>query len=423
MSYELHHGDCAQVMSRWEDDSVDALVTDPPSGIGFMSKDWDDDRGGWQQWVAWLAEVMREAKRVMKPGAHGLVWALPRTSYWTAGALDLAGFEVRDRFTHIFGQGFPKSKNLGEGRGTALKPAVEDWWLVRKPLSEKSLEKNIERWGTGGLNIDVCRVATDENPSGRTRAAARAAGRSVQREAGTWANDRRSAETYLRERPEEALGRWPAHLVLDDTASAALDEQTATLRVGGNLNGGEGGDRRVVSPLELGPRGPWQSYGDKGGASRFFFRYVAKPGHSEREFGCEGLPLKTAGEATGRKDGSAGLKSPRAGAGRTSGARNHHPTLKPVALMRYLCRLITPAGGIVLDPFMGSGTTGIAALREGLQFVGIEKQLDYLGIAAARVSAAKEQHEAGEDAEVEAGERDSGDPVGELGGEGSASAA
>ena len=119
------------------------------------------------------------------------------------------------------------------------------------------------------------------------------------------------------------------------------------------------------------------------------FRYVAKPTRKERDFGCQDLPLKSAGEATDRQDGSAGLNSPRAGAGRTSGARNFHTTVKPVTLMRYLCRLICPPGGVVLDPFTGSGTAGMAAVMEGFKFVGIEKEPEYLAIAQARIHAAE----------------------------------
>jgi hypothetical protein len=162
VSYEIYLGDCAQVMRSWPENSVDALVTDPPSGIGFMGRDWDSDKGGWQQWVDWLASVMREALRILKPGGHGLVWALPRTSHWTGSALQASGFEIRDRFTHLFGTGFPKSTNFAAGIGTALKPAVEDWWMVRKPL-DGTLEQNMKRWGTAGLNIDLCRLGRDEN--------------------------------------------------------------------------------------------------------------------------------------------------------------------------------------------------------------------------------------------------------------------
>lgn len=403
MRHTLFYGDCAEVMRAWPDACVDALVTDPPAGIGFMNKAWDKDKGGMDAWVQWLAGAMGEARRVLKPGAHGLVWALPRTSHWTALALERAGFEVRDRVTHIFGTGFPKSKNdIAEGLGTALKPAAEDWWLVRKPL-EGTLEATYRQWGTGVLNIDACIIPGTDNLSAERRRAAVARG-GVLRESGTWANDRRSAETYCAERPREALGRWPAHLVLDDFAAAQLDAQTGKLPKAGGIGAHTAaaaaarGQVNAMGP-HTAPRGEWEPYGDEGGPSRFFFRYVAKPSKRERDYGCEGLPVRSSGAMTDREEGSAGLKSPRAGAGRTGGARNHHPTLKSIELMRWLVRLITPPNGLVLDPFAGSGTTGIAALQEGRRFCGIERELEYLAVAAARVGAAERDvpREEGED--------------------------
>lgn len=361
MRHTLFYGDCAEVMKAWPDACVDALVTDPPAGIGFMGKAWDKDKGGMDAWVQWLAGAMGEARRVLKPGAHGLVWALPRTSHWTALALERAGFEVRDRVTHIFGTGFPKSNNdVVEGGGTALKPACEDWWLVRAPLVG-TLARTYERWGTGQLNVDSCRLGG-------------------------------------------ADGRWPAHLVLDDFAAAQLDAQTGALPKAGGIGAHTAaaavarGQVNAMGPHNA-PRGEWAPYGDEGGPSRFFFRYVAKPSKRERDYGCEGLPVRSSGAMTDREEGSAGLKSPRAGAGRTGGARNHHPTLKSIELMRWLVRLITPPNGLVLDPFAGSGTTGIAALQEGRRFCGVERELEYLAVAAARVGAAERDvpREEGED--------------------------
>jgi hypothetical protein len=215
----LINDDCLTALKAMPDNSIDSLVTDPPAGISFMGKDWDKDKGGRDQWVAWMTEVMAECLRVMKPGAHGLVWAIPRTSHWTATALENAGFEVRDVITHHFGSGFPKSLDISkaidkaagakrevvstrktkdirtkisepnvdnqpkfapgsptlymeyketapatpeakqwQGFGTALKPASEHWILVRRPCSEKTVAANVLKWGCGGLNIDASRI-------------------------------------------------------------------------------------------------------------------------------------------------------------------------------------------------------------------------------------------------------------------------
>lgn len=398
----VKQGDCLELLRQLPDGCLDALVTDPPAGIGFMGKDWDSDKGGREAWIAWLAEVMREVYRVLKPGAHGLVWALPRTSHWTATALELAGFEVRDRVVHLFGTGFPKSLDPAKngapewkGYGTALKPAAEDWWLVRKPLAG-TVAANLLAHGTGALNVDGCRIATAEDLNGGAYSG------SARRRDNYAPTDAKAvaALTRLRRGIGEYVapaGRWPAHLVLshepecaegacaDGCAVAALDAQSGELRARGNTRP----TKRPGSGFLCGAKdafGPIDG-GDSGGASRFF--YCAKPSTAERERGLEaaGLPLKTAAENVDREPGSAGMNNPRAGAGRTSGRRNHHPTVKSIALMRWLVRLITPPGGLVLDPFCGSGTTGIAAVLEGAGFLGLEREPEYAEIARARIGA------------------------------------
>lgn len=261
--------------------------------------------------------------------------------------------------------GFPKSltsasAEIPEWAGTALKPAVEHWILARKPL-EGSVAANYAAHGTGVLNIAAGRIeiAGQEGSWGKDRGAN---GDSGFYTPGT--NVARSSQPGEKRAPG---GRWPAHLALDECAAAELDEQSgalkSSLRTGGKLDriGYKRDATRITTDLP----------GSSGGASRFF--YVAKPSRKEKEAGLAHLATSSGGEATGREDGSAGVANPRAGAGRTGGARNVHPTVKSVALMSWLIRLVTPPGGVVLDPFAGSGTTGVAAIRGGFSFVGVEQ--------------------------------------------------
>lgn len=389
MTTKLFQGDCFWELMCLESNSVDALVTDPPAGIGFMGKEWDHHKGGRKQWVAWMTEVMCEAYRVMKPGAHGLVWALPRTSHWTATALEDAGFEVRDVVTHLFGSGFPKSLDVSkaidkaagierevigqrdtmtgsnketnwkcssprimdvtapatdaakkwQGWGTALKPASEHWILVRKPCSEKTVAANVLKWGTGALNIDGSRIACTDKakfPEGIVSKSE---------------NNYGAGQGLYGDRPRPAdkntQGRFPANLVLSEgEAVEMLDAQSGKLHARGNIGKSKGGKG-------LYGHGPCQNEfgaGDSGGASRFF--YVAKISKSERN----------------------------------AGADNTHPTVKPKKLMAYLIRMVTPPGGTVLDPFMGSGSTGVAAIDAGFKFVGVEQDEEYFKIAQKRIA-------------------------------------
>lgn len=352
--------------------SVDAIVSDPPSGTGFMAQDWDKSKGGRDSWIKWLSLQMSPAYTALKPGGHGLVWALPRTSHWTATALENLGFEIRDVFHHIFGSGFPKSLtsksvDIPPECGTALKPAVEHWWMVRKPF-EGSLTANYHEHGTGLLNIDACRVGGED-----TRA------KTGVRPDNGWG----MGEGIV---AGSEHGRWPAHLSLDEFAGALLDEQSGVRKSGSMKAGTPRGVNAIFGKAPSSPACETDIVGSKGGASRFF--YCPKPTPKETEAGLDHLPLKSSGDLTGRQDGSLGLNSPRAGAGRGTPRRNTHPTKKSIALMRYLIRLITPPGGIVLDPFCGTGTTGIAALLEGRKFIGCELGGDdgeYLPILEGRI--------------------------------------
>lgn len=640
------HGDCLEELKKLEDNSVDALVTDPPAGIAFMGKHWDSDKGGRDYWIKWMSEVMQECLRVLKPGAHGLVWSLPRTSHWTAMALEDAGFEIRDCITHLFGSGFPKSldiskaidkaagaereiieyrlkngdmrgnQNFGnhnqsnkkvecnisapstdaakqwQGFGTALKPACERWllvrkagitgeigaelwytsaslgeslcrmlpakfvkkiftfnqndskdappdfvqwivdvlntekldeifaktdmcnsqeavstflnivslwkdilvglwenqskftikmetdliielkilrfllskltqaiitldgikpsgvnanaslvaeyskesgakldyirthfavvsagseasssnqtlsaslaiegvlsrapfaetiWLIRKPLSEKTVAANVLKWGCGGLNIDGCRIESVRPASSFNQ-------RDIN--GGNW-NSAKPGCARVQVQSEN-LGRFPANLVLSHTeyctddqcdmecAVKMLNEQS----IAGGMHSADrarsnerdtSGEGKGLFPMH-GAGG--HRIGDSGSASRFF--YCAKASKSERNAGLEGMPDKilamSGGAAAARgefyNNGDSSYN-------KTKIVKNHHPTVKAQKLMRYLCKLITPPGGTILDPFMGSGSTGLAAKSEGFSFIGIEKEEEYLKIAEARLS-------------------------------------
>lgn len=391
----LYEGDSLEILRELATASVDSLVTDPPAGISFMGAAWDGDKGGRKAWIAWLAGLLEEARRVVKPGGWALLWALPRTSHWTATALEEGGWAIRDVLTHVQGQGFPKSLNLGEGRGTALKPAAEHWILARSPLGEKTVAANVARWGVGGLEIDRSRVPLEEG--------ARLVRPSLPREEGTTLFPGLGAGAQ-----EEPEGRWPPNFLLSHSPACALEvcaplcpveeidrqaggellriDASASRRGIGYAGGSEGREYAARPPQRAGascffPSFRWDRELD------FPFLYAAKASREERERGCEALPLRSPGEVTGgRKEGSAGLASPRAGAGRTGGARNFHPTIKSLALMRWLCRLITPPRGLILDPFLGSGTTGAAAAGEGFRFLGIEKEASFLDIARARIA-------------------------------------
>jgi hypothetical protein len=249
-----------------------------------------------------------------------------------------------------------------------LKPAYEPIVLARKPF-KGSVATNVEKHGTGALWIESCRI--EGNKPDTTRGAGGQNGRY-----GPIGAQGRIVD--------DGRGRWPANVVMDDLAALVLDEQSGELRAGENPQGLQGIPRNTYGTYSGFERDEREVF-DSGGASRFF--YVAKPSREERDYGCEHLSAKSGGEATRRTDGSAGLNSPRAGSGRTGGARNYHPTVKPVELMRWLIRLITPPNGVVLDPFLGSGTTGMATKYEWCDFIGIEREEQYLRIAEARIRA------------------------------------
>lgn len=341
------HGDCLEKLKLMDENSVDSVVTDPPWAIKFMSKKWD--------YQIPSVDIWKQVLRVLKPGGHALICCGTRTQHRMVLNVEDAGFDVRDICLHLYGSGFPKSHNIGNGIGTALKPAVELWTLARKPLSEKTVAANVLKHGTGGLNIDASRIGTDSTrrPTGN---------HSMGKDSG-W--NKHNLQNIMGGSDQ---GRWPANLILDEDAAALLDEQSGVLKSGAMKN---------VQSVSLG-------YHGNGSGAEW---NQAKASRRERNAGLEGMPEQKFEAVIG----STKNQMKRMQDGVVTGERNnapqanHHPTVKPVKLMEYLIRLVTPPNGTVLDPFMGSGSTGVAAKNLGFEFIGIEMNADYVEIAKRRV--------------------------------------
>ena len=356
-THRILHGDCIDLMPQMDADSVDSIVTDPPYGLSFMGRDWDHGIPGERFW--------REAMRVAKPGAHLLAFGGTRTFHRLACAIEDAGWEIRDTIMWVYGSGFPKSHN-GPWGGTALKPAWEPIIVARKPL-DGTVEQNHTKHGTGAMNIDGCRIELN----GDYKCGAN--GRPSQ----TGLGDNYKPESANRHSDE---GRWPANLIHDGSEEVvSLFPQTKSGTGAVRSAAGEG-YRPNAFGTESRPAGtPCIEYGDSGSAARFF--YCAKASRSDRNAGCDDLPdavelIGAAGHKFNPMTGKPVVDIPR---------KNNHPTVKPTELMRYLCRLVTPVGGLVLDPFMGSGSTGRGAVLEGFRFVGIEREAEYCEIARMRI--------------------------------------
>ena len=357
----IHVGDCLKVLPTLAAESVDSIVTDPPYGLGFMGEAWDHAVPG----VPFWAEMLR----VAKPGAWLAAFSGTRTSHRMVCAIEDAGWEIRDTVMWVYGSGFPKSHN-GEWGGTALKPAWEPITLARKPI-KGTVAENFARHGTGGLNIDGCRVQVSD--AGRDAVVGREFVAPADRVAYSgYADDgRRKPIEYAAE------GRWPANVVHDgsDGVLAMFPDSDGSGAARILKRGTREGESWGMSDA----RGELRDAGS-GSAARFF--YCAKASREDRNAGCEGMPQRMtlapngAENAVGAARGS--LSKPR---------ENIHPTVKPTDLMRWLCRLVTPPGGVVLDPFAGSGSTGRAATAEGFQFIGIEMNPEYAEIASARIRA------------------------------------
>ena len=369
-------GDCVEVMRGLPDNSVDSIVTDPPYGIGFMAKGWDHSVPS-EEWA-------KECLRVLKHGGHLIAFAATRTVHRLTVAVEDAGFEIRDQLGWCYYSGFPKSMDISkqidrmagaerevvgyqkltgtarstpaitssadggydikkdqtpitkpateeaqywQGWGTALKPSYEPCVLARKPIAEKNVASQVLKTGTGAINIDACRFGYGDpcwiGYTGEIRDPRNSKGQEG-RAIGNIYGDYRGIK---RDQYAHDLGRWPANLY-----------------------------------------------------------QCPKPSRSEREEGLDDLEAIAGFDAVNRKEGSAGVDNPRAGAGRTAGeVKNFHPTVKPVNLMRWLIRLVTPPNGLVLEPFLGSGTTGVAASLEGFRSIGIEKEEGYADICLQRI--------------------------------------
>jgi len=381
----IYNMDCLDGMKLLDDNSVDSIVTDPPYELGFMGKKWDSTG------IAYNVDVWRECLRVLKPGGHLLAFGGTRTYHRMACAIEDAGFEIRDQMQWIYGSGFPKShdiskaidKKLGaerkivekrkfggrsgdsptagasnggvqggfnlkdnrditspatpeaqewEGWGTALKPANEPIVLARKPISEKTIADNVLKWGTGGINIDGCRLNTLPRKTGTKPTSDEPTGTGNTLVGSS--KNRQAEYDMLNE------GRFPANVILDEEAGRMLDEQQE-------------------------------------GASRFF--YCAKPSKKERNMGLEGVEPTTVDDGRNKPIDNPFLR------GKTL-RQNTHPTVKPVKLMEYLITLVTPPNGIVLDPFMGSGTTAVACIKTNRKYIGFEISEEYCKIAEKRIS-------------------------------------
>ncbi|MFN9113516.1 MAG: DNA methyltransferase, partial [Bacteroidota bacterium] len=401
--FTLHHGDNREVLKTFEDNSVDSIVCDPPYELGFMGKKWDSTG------IAYDVSLWTECLRVLKPGGHLIAFGGTRTYHRMTCAIEDAGFEIRDSILWVYATGFPKSHDVSKaidkqagaerevvgkatrhgggksqiikgdynppitapatteaqqwsGWGTALKPAIEPAVLARKPIIG-TVADNVLAWSVGGINIDGCRIATDDNLNGGAYASS-----GTERNDG-WGMQRGGAGEYV-----QPSGRWPANIILDEESAKMIDEQS------GERKGMSGGGHRkqksnIMPSIQVGKVSEHNHLlrNDIGGASRFF--YVAKASKSEREAGLDEMELKVIAD----KGNGLGRTCATCGASTIDGCecedrtyvnparKNHHPTVKPITLMRHLVRLVTPKGGVVLDPFMGSGSTGCATMLEGMR--------------------------------------------------------
>jgi DNA modification methylase len=389
------NGNNIEELKKFDDNYFDSIVTDPPYEIGFMGKSWDASG------IANNSEMWSECLRVLKPGGYLLSFSATRTYHRMTVAIEDAGFEIRDMIEWVYGSGFPKSLNIHkqnglcpEGWGTALKPAHEPICMARKPLAEKTVAENVLKWGTGGINIDESRVKTTDKLDG----------------GGTIDKSDYSTVT-LTSKPvrgrtgTEIGGRFPANIIHDNSEEVreCFPETSPSPKIGSVCKSSTSRDGNILGKAKSMERP--NGHGDSGNASRFFksIIYQAKASKSERNKGCEGLEVvvgdnvilngicKNCGKVwiDGKRKGDCCDNRERTTEA-TKRSLNHHPTVKPVALMEYLIKMVTPTNGIVLDPFMGSGSTGVACVLNDFEFVGIDLDKDYCEIARARIEGVKE---------------------------------
>lgn len=402
--YRLVLGDCIEKMKEISSNSIDCIVTDPPYEIGFMDVSFD------KTGIAHNVEMWKECLRILKPGGYLLSFGATRTYHRMACAIEDAGFEMRDCLMWIYGSGFPKSHNVGlgidkhfghsnrgraipsastyqasdkeeknkltgnkveeytgktelgkkySGYGTALKPAYEPIVMCRKPF-KGTVAKNVLEYGTGGINIDECRVGNEEITTTGPEGSNKYAG---------FIGKEQGQSTFK----STHIGRWPAN-ILHDGSEEVVSLFPNTKSSNGSFKATDYEEKETSTPFT---RGDFEGYGDSGSAARFF--YSAKTSKKDRNEGCESLEEKQY-SSDGRE-----ILNETAYQRNNSIANNNHPTVKPTDLMRYLVRLVCPEGGTVLDPFNGSGSTGKAALLEGFNYIGIDMDESYIEISKARL--------------------------------------
>ena len=373
----LKNGDCIEEMQKLIDDGVqvDSVVTDPPYELGFMGRSWDSTG------IAFQKETWELAYKLLKPGGHLLAFSASRNYHRMAVAIEDVGFEIRDQMMWLYGSGFPKSMNVGkafdkklgnsewEGWGTALKPAHEPIVMARKPLSEKSIVDNVLKHGTGAINIDECRIEGNDAKYPDTNPDFKDIGRQSKKAIGidklSFGQTENAKRKKVVRKPRNESGVW-------------TDGNSGMKAEGTQYADADPKGRFPANVMHDGLDTEW---------SRYF--YCPKVSKAERNKGLDNFKIEKTKGGGGTSNNTWYEDDVNAASGKFGSekapSKNIHPTVKPQKLMQYLCRMVTPKGGIVLDMFMGSGSTGMAAKDEGFDFIGIEKEKEYFKIAEARI--------------------------------------